>query len=290
MTPASQPIRIHLAQIAPVLGDLRRNVDLHLERVSAAGRERADLVVFPELSLTGYWLHDLVADVAVKPGDDPRLEPLREASRTVDILAGLVEAGEDGQIYNSAVWFRQGRVLHVHRKLYLPTYTLFDEGRYFARGDRVRSFDSPFGRTGVLVCEDLWHPALTYLLAQEGCDLLLVPSSSPGRGIDGDGLGSQHAWELLGESAARFLTQFVVYVGRVGSEDGHIFGGASFVYGPDGRRLAGLDPVDEDGVTVELEPGEIPRARQLSPLLRDERAELVHRELGRILNTVPPKK
>lgn len=286
MSPAAEIFRIQMAQIAPALGDVERNRDLHLQCMAEARAAGARLVVFPELSLTGYWLQDLVPDVALNLETAAVLEPLRQASREIDVVFGLVEAGEDGRQYNSAVWFSEGRLIGRQRKVHLPTYTLFDEGRYFAAGTTVRTFVSPFGRTGLLVCEDLWHPALAYVLAQDGSDLLVVLSSSPGRGIEtGDGqLASQHAWHLLGESAARFHTQFVVFVGRVGTEDGHTFGGGSFVYGPDGRQLAACPLLDEAAVIVDLDRRDLQRARTVSPLRRDDRPDLIRRELGRILD------
>ncbi len=282
MPAPSEPFKVHLAQIAPALGDLERNRDLHLERIAAARDEGAHLVVFPELSLTGYWLHDMVSEVALDPERAPVLEPLRQASREIDLVVGLVEAGPDGRSYNTAVWLSGGGIAARHRKVYLPTYTLFDEGRYFAPGARVSAFDSRFGRTGLLVCEDMWHPALTYLLARDGSDLLVVLSSGPGRGVSEAELTSQRSWRLLGETAARFHTQFVVYVNRVGVEDGYSFAGGSYVYGPDGTLLADLPDLEEAGATVELDRREIRRVRALNPLRRDERPGLVLRELARI--------
>ena len=275
--------RVHLAQIAPALGDVARNRDLHLDRIEAARAGGADLVVFPELSLTGYWLHDLTGEIALDPATAEVLKPLRQASTGIDVVLGLVEAGEDGEVYNSAVWLSGGEVTACHRKVHLPTYALFDEARYFAAGRTVRAFDSAFGRTGLLVCEDLWHPALPYVLAQDGSDLLVVLSSAPGRGIEAGPLASDRAWQLLGETTARFHTQFVVYVNRVGGEDGCSFTGGSFAFAPDGKLLAWLSDLEEGGETVEMDPREISRVRRISPMRRGDRPELVRRELERIL-------
>jgi predicted amidohydrolase len=288
MTHHRSSSRIHLAQVAPPLGDLRSSCELHLECVDAARREEADLVVFPELSLTGYWLHDLVSEVAVEPDTAAVLEPLRQASRDVDIVAGLVEDGGNGRFYNTMIWLRDGRVVWRHRKIQLPTYTLFDEGRYFTAGDQVRTFHDHATRAGILICEDMWHLSLSWLLAQDGCDLLLVPSCGPARGPADDGFGSQRDWRLLGETTARFHGQFVVYVNRTGSEDGYTFAGGSFVFGPDGSLLAELPELDDAAVTIDLDLREIARARTVHPMLRDARRELVHRELGRLLGLAQP--
>ncbi len=283
MSRRTSTLRVHLAQIAPALGNLAANRDLHLERVAAARQDGAHLVIFPELSLTGYWLHDLVSEVALDPDAAELLAPLREASREVDIVLGLVEDGGDGRHFNTTVWLQGGKVAWRHRKVHLPTYTLFDEGRYFAAGDRVRTFSSGDVEAGVLICEDMWHPSLAWLLAQEGCELLVVPSCGPARGPSDGGIGSQRDWRLLGETAARFHAQFVVYVNRTGSEDGYTFAGGSFIYGPDGRLLAELPEIDDAGLTVELDLREIGRARTVHPMRRDARPELVRRELERLL-------
>lgn len=283
MTHSRESLRIYLAQIAPSLGDLARNCELHLEQVARARGQHADLVVFPELSLTGYWLHDMVSEVALDPGTAPVLAPLRAASQGLDIVLGLVEDGGDGRCYNTTILLRRERVAWRHRKLHLPTYTLFDEGRYFTAGSDLRTFTTGGARAGVLICEDMWHPALAWLLAQDGCDLLLVPSCGPARGPTDGGIGSQHDWRLLGETAARFHAQFVIYVNRTGSEDGYTFAGGSFVYGPDGKLLAELPDIDDAGSLVELDLREIKRARFVHPMRRDARPDLIHRELSRLL-------
>jgi predicted amidohydrolase len=283
LTQRRASLRIYLAQIAPALGDLARNCELHLEQVGSARGEHADLVVFPELSLTGYWLHDMVSEVALDPETAPVLAPLRAVSRDLDIVLGVVEDGGDGRSYNTTILLRGERVAWRHRKLHLPTYTLFDEGRYFSPGNELQTFTTGGARAGLLICEDMWHSSLAWLLAQEGCDLLLVPSCGPARGPADGGIGSQHDWRLLGETAARFHAQFVVYVNRTGSEDGYTFAGGSFVYGPDGKLLAALPDIDDAGALVELDLGAINRARSVHPMRRDARPELVRRELDRLL-------
>ena len=162
-----ETVRVALAQIAPKLGDLKANLEKHLDLMARGRTEGAGLVVFPELSLTGYLLKDQTPDVA-RTLDSPDLKPLLEASGEVDVLVGLVEEGEGHRYYNSAVYLSGGAVVHTHRKLQLPTYGMFDEGRDFAAGHSLRTADVPFGRIGVLICEDVWHSPHSWLLAQEG--------------------------------------------------------------------------------------------------------------------------
>ncbi|HKE02342.1 MAG TPA: nitrilase-related carbon-nitrogen hydrolase, partial [Planctomycetota bacterium] len=162
---------MYLAQTAPALGDVARNLDQHLETISAAKREGAQLVVFPELSLTGYFLNDLTDDVALAT-DDRLLKRLVAASRGLSVAFGFVERARDHRVHNAAAFAENGKLLHVHRKVHLPTYGIFDEGRYLAPGDRFRAFDTSFGRVGVLVCEDAWHLASSWLLFLQDVDVL----------------------------------------------------------------------------------------------------------------------
>jgi predicted amidohydrolase len=276
--------RVALAQIAPKLGDVARNLDLHLDAARRAADAGAGVVVFPELSLTGYLLQDQVPDVALGL-DGPPIAELLERSREIDIVVGFVEEAPGHRFHNAAAFLSEGRVLHLHRKLYLPTYGMFEEGRDLAAGERLRAFSSRNGPCGLLVCEDLWHPSCAWLLAQDGAEVLFVPSSGPTRGTDPEvGITSNAVWRRLAEATARFQTVYVVYVNRVGSEEGLVFGGGSLVVDPTGRVVADLPPLDPGLLTVDLDGDALRRARTAYPLLRDEDLELVHRELDRVRN------
>ena len=275
-------VRVALGQISPRLGDLEANLDLHLQRVERARADGANVVVFPELSLTGYLLLDQVPDVALRP-DHPCWRRLAEASRDIDIVAGLVEESSAHRFHNAAVYLSGGRTVHVHRKLYLPTYGLFQEGRDLAAGDALRAFDAPHGPSGMLVCEDLWHATCGWLLAHQGAQTVFVLSNGPTRGArPGRGVTSIAVWRELLQVTAQFQSTFMVYVNRTGCEDGLTFGGGSLVVDPFGRVVAELPPLEEDQVVVELEAEVLRRARTAYPLLRDENIELVARELERI--------
>lgn len=277
-----QDVRVALAQIAPKLGEVGENLALHLETVDRARRDGADLVVFPELSLTGYLLRDQVPDVAQTAGS-AALEQLARASTALDVVVGFVEESPGHRYYNAAAYLSRGAVVHVQRKLYLPTYGMFDEGRDFAAGERVRAFETPRGPFGIMICEDAWHPTTAWLLAQDGAETLLALSSGPTRGARRDkGITSVSVWRDLLRSTAQFQTSFVVYVNRVGFEDGLNFGGGSFVVDPFGRVIAELPSLDPALAVVELSDEVLRRARTAYPLLRDERLELVYREIGRI--------
>lgn len=283
-------IKLAVAQIDTVLGDLEANLEKHLTQIDQAVQAKADLVVFPELSLTGYALQDLTSAVARRASaEDPMFKPLLEASRNVDVLVGFVELDRRNRFYNSAAYLSKGEILHVHQKVYLPTYGLFDEGRFFAWGDSIRAFDTPHGRLGVLICEDFWHASPPYLLWLDGADILLFMSASPGRGLDTEEALESARWvEHVAQAYASLFTTFVANVGRVGFEDGLGFWGGSVVFDPHGELVA-RGPYHEESLFVaDLNLHQLHRARTRLPLLRDERTELVQRELKRIRNSGRP--
>jgi predicted amidohydrolase len=281
---------VAMAQINTRLGDIPANLEKHLSLASEAKDQGAQIVVFPELSLTGYMLQDLSRAVAFRPTpDQPTLRALLEASRSIDIAAGFVEVDESDRFYISTCYLSAGQILHIHRKVYLPTYGLFQDGRFFGAGQSVRAFPTSFGRFGLLICEDFWHVSLPYLLWMDGAELLLFVSASPGRGLTAEaGLESAHWVEDIGEAYARLFTTFVVQTNRVGLEDGLTFWGGASAYAPDGSRLA-QGPYFEEALTLaEIDLGRVAQVRGRLPLLRDERSDVLQRELDR-LRGYPPR-
>ncbi|HEX4822830.1 MAG TPA: nitrilase-related carbon-nitrogen hydrolase [Candidatus Polarisedimenticolaceae bacterium] len=277
-----QTVRVALAQIAPKLGQIAPNLDTHEETIAKARREKAAVVVFPELSMTGYLLRDQVQDVALTL-KSPAFRRLVRASRGIDVIAGFVEEAAGHTFHNAAAYLSKGRVVHVHRKVYLPTYGMFDEGRDFAAGEVVRAFPTSHGTSGILICEDAWHPTSSWILAQDGAEILFVLSSGPTRGTKPKrGITSVEVWHDLLRATAQFQTSYVVYVNRVGFEDGLNFGGGSVAIDPFGREVAGLAGLTPGLTVAELDAEALRRARTVYPLLRDEKIELVHRETLRL--------
>jgi predicted amidohydrolase len=275
--------RLAVAQIAPTLGDLEKNLTLHEKMAQQAIEQSANLLVFPELSLTGYFLKDQVPSVALR-ADSPLLQRFRELSLRVAMVLGFVEEAPDHRFYNAAAYLEGGEIRHIHRKVYLPTYGIFDEARYLAAGDRIRAFDTALGRMAILICEDLWHPAAPAIAAWDGAEILICPSASPGRGL-GQAEPFQNAttWERTLRTCGDLLTSYVVYANRIGYEDGACFWGGSEVVTPGGETLAKARYLEEDLLLAEMDPGGLRRARVANPLLRDERMELTLRELSRII-------
>ena len=268
-----------LAQIKPKLGCVAENLATVEERAARAIQAKADLIVFPELALTGYFLKDLVPDVALTL-DSPEIGRLKKLSRDIAITVGFVEATNDYRFFNSALFLDKGEIVQIHRKVYLPTYGLFDEQRYLARGERFRAFDTRFGRFGILICEDMWHLSAPYILAMDGASTMICLSSSPGRGLTEDeSLGSTIAWQRLTSTTATFLTARILYCNRVGYEDGINFWGGSEAIAPCGTSIARGKLMEEDLVFARITEGELRRERILSPLMRDENLPLTIREL-----------
>jgi predicted amidohydrolase len=279
-------MHLALVQMNTTLGREDKNLLKHLEYIEQAQNQGADLIIFPELSLTGYVLQDLVPTVAHRPvADDPIFAPLLEASQKIDMVVGFVEEDERNRFYIAAAYLSRGKVSHVHRKVYLPTYGLFDEGRFFAWGDQVRAFDTRFGRVGILICEDFWHASPPYLLWLDGADLLIFISSSPGRGLTADPVLENVHWiRQINQAYASLFTSFVFYTNRVGYEDGLNFPGGAAVVDPNGVMLAEAPHHDEHMLITDVDLNQLHRTRARLPLLRDERTALVQRELNRILN------
>ncbi len=255
---------------------------MHLAQIEAAQERGADLVVFPELSLTGYFVRDMVPDVALGRSA-AEIQRMAEAAGPMAVVAGFVEESAHHHFYNSAFYAEAGQVLHVHRKVYLPTYGLFDEQRYFASGDRVQAFDSPrFGRIGLLICEDLWHLSVAGIMQAEEIDLLIWIANSPARGVDGPTIRTAQTYDHLTRALAQMLGVAVILVNRVGFEDGLCFWGGSRVVGPDGELVAEAPLLDEALEVVEIDRHDLRRQRTITPLGRDERLLLTIEELNRI--------
>ncbi len=278
-------MRIALAQIETVLGAVDVNLAHHLNIVRQAVDGGCDLVVFPELSLTGYALNDLVTEVAIPVNPEGAVFcDLLPLSRDVDIVFSFVEEDARHLFYISAAYLSEGAIIHVHRKCYLPTYGLFDEGRFFAQGNDIKAFDTRFGRVGMLICEDYWHVSVPYLLWLDGADLILMMSAHPARGFDGGDKPSSVRWiETVSRAYAGVFTTLVAHSLRAGGEDGFTFWGGSAVFDPNGESVAQAESTGECLVVADISLADIRHTRARLPLLRDERPNLTLRTLRRIL-------
>ncbi len=277
-------MKIGLVQFAPILGNVQKNLDSHLDYIEQAKKEGIQLLVFPELSLTGYTLRDLVKETAVKPASDPVFQKLKSASRGISTVFGFVEEKETGQFFNSAAFLSGGTVQSIHRKVYLPTYGMFEEGKFFAQGKNFKSFSAPFGKTGMMICYDFLQLGACYLIFTGGSEFIITISAAPGRGMAAEEkFESSIMWEMMGATLSHFSSSFVIYCNRVGVEDGKVFAGGSFIYGPSGDLKAKAAYLEEEFLILDIDPMEIQDIRKRRYYLRDNKPEIILEALKRII-------
>ncbi|MGL4403602.1 MAG: nitrilase-related carbon-nitrogen hydrolase [Fusobacteriaceae bacterium] len=270
-------MKIELAQYKPILGDVRKNLENIVEICRESIKIGNDIIVFPELALSGYLLEDLAFSTGMK---EIPVE-LLELSKEISIVVGGVERSSDRYIYNSAYYLEDGKLLHTHRKVYLPTYGMFDEARYFKAGNSIRAFDTKFGKIGMLICEDMWHPTSTFILAQDGAEHVIVLTNSPARGL-GDVMSIEEEWDSLLRSAAISNTIFITMVNRTGVEDGVSFWGGSRIYAPNGDRLLSMENFREYKENIKLDYNLIDRTRFSGGVAKNENIPLILKELNRV--------
>jgi len=282
-------LRLAIDQMAPHLGDIKANIDRHREGIIWAQREKADLIVFPELSLTGYLVRGMVNQVGLAP-EAPGMAALARHAGEMGVILGFIEKAPDGQYYNSAAYMQGGRLQGIQRKLILPNYGMFEERRFYAAGDKVVPIDTPWGRMGIMICFDALHPAVAYLHEQAGARILVTISASPARAIGPEGeMGGREVFRIAQRAHARLCGQLAVFVNRVGTEEGLIFWGGSEVLDPAASVLCELPEYDEARQVVEIDLESIERARYLFPHLKEGRTDLILQELWRTRMGVPPQ-
>jgi predicted amidohydrolase len=276
-------VRIALGQFGSELGGVDTNLEQMRELTDEANSRHADLIVFPELATHGYSLGHLADSRSVR-AKDPRLAEL--ARGHCDVLAGF---HEDGGVrnYNSAAYLSDREVVHVHRKLYLPTYLAWEERKHHSPGQTMRAFDTAHGRTAVLICNDAWQPALPWLAAQDGAELLLIPTDSAAAlgavAQEATVLDTIDYWQQLLRFIARMQQCWVVFVNRVGTEGAARFWGGSRVLDPTGEIVVEAPLWEPALVTVDIDVAAARRRRRELPLLAEARLGLVERELLRLI-------
>jgi len=276
-------MRIAAAQISYVLGALEKNIEHHLKYCDEAIKNKTDMIVFPELSLTGYSLKDINFTIAVNIAKTKLLDKLKEKSKKISIICGLAEEDENFAIYNSGILISDGEIKFSHRKIYPPTYGLFEEFRYFSRGNECRAHDTKFGKIGLLVCEDLWHLSLPYTVAMDGAQIITGIASSPARlSVNTDKFKNYEINSEHHRTYARILSTYFVFTNRVGFEDGINFWGGSEIVDPFGNVLSAAKLFDEDMIYADINFEEVRRARHQARHFLDEDIDLTVKNLLKI--------
>ncbi len=276
-------MKVRAIQFSPCLGNVAENMDAHIGHISRAIRDGRELVVFPELSLSGYHLKDIAPDACLQR-DGAEWREFARLSKKIDIIVGAPLEEEPGIIYNTALYFSGGKWRHTHRKVQLPNYGMFEEKMIFKAGDTFRTFKIGTMTAGILICREILFPMLAYLYFIQKTDLLIGISNSPQRGIGKDGISSFQLWETMGYVFSQFYHQNYLFVNRVGFEDGIGFGGGSFFARAGQGICQKAKIVDEDTLDAEIRRADVRRARLSSNYLRDEQPGLVLREMQRILH------
>lgn len=276
-------MRITLAQVDSTLGDVEANLARAGQVIDETAAQSPDLIVFPELFLSGYCIGEVDHDLSLRP-DDQRLRRLSERAGAAGLVVGFVEAGSGGlHTYNSAGYYRSGDLVHVHRKLYLPTYSLFEERKHFTPGPTLRAFPAvDETRMAILICNDAWQPQLAFLATQDGARVLIVPTTSA-QSTFPERYDSQSYWRGITRFYGRMFELFVVFVNRVGSEGRLHFWGGSHVVDPWGNVVAEAAVGHEQLLTVDIDLDDVRRRRRDIPLVKEARLGLILRESERIL-------
>ncbi|MEP6658145.1 MAG: nitrilase-related carbon-nitrogen hydrolase [Betaproteobacteria bacterium] len=279
-------LHVAVAQIESVLGDPDANLRKHLDVIDAAHGAGVELLLFPELSLTGHGAgpdtlrlaidctHRLVTDIA-------------QASGAMCTVFGIIEEGAAAQFYNSAVAVRHGRVAFVHRKINLATYGKLEDGKHFKAGSRVDTFAlQPAWRAGLMICADAWNPALVHLAAMRDATLLLAPISSAVEAVDAT-FDNPQGWEVNLRFYAMTYGMPLMMANRVGKEGELSFWGGSRILDPFGATLAKAGR-GEELVRATLDFEDVRRARYRLPTVRDANLPLVQREIERLMHAPTP--
>jgi predicted amidohydrolase len=276
-------MRVSLAQINSKLGDIKENIKIHKYYIEKGIESKSNLIIFPELSISGYYLLDGTLEVSLKK--ENILEIFKEESKKIDISIGFPELGDDKITYISQIYLSKGEILNVYRKIYPPNHGMFEDLKFFGRGKRVKAFETNYGKFGVLICRDFFHPSLPLLYYFQNIDLLILVSAIPVRGsYREEGLGIYESTEKLLSIYSQRFHFYVVFVNRVGFEDGIPFMGGSMAFDSSGRKILSLPLIKESFETIEIDFENIKRDIFNLPLKREEDLNLILDNLKEIEN------
>ena len=274
-------MRVALAQIDCVLGDTDKNLRKAIQKVAEAKSRGADLIVFPELSLSGYALEELDDDIAIEAQGET-ISSLAETAGEMAVVVGFCEEGQRFQNFNSAAYLEGGVLRHLHRKLYLPNYRIYEERKHYNPGQSMRAFDTRFGRMAILICNDAWQTFLPFIAVQDGAQVLIIPADSGSYPSYPELLDTRNYWRGITRFYARMLESYVIFVNRVGKQDNLVFWGYSHVVDPWGTVVAEAPLHEEALITVDIDLSNVRRRRREVPLVKEARLALLAREVNRL--------
>lgn len=278
-------LRAAVAQISPKIGDLSYNTQKHLDYIRQAKKDKVDLLVFPELSLTGYNLNKHAWEYAV-PYNDKLLLEIASESGDMTTVVGFIELGFAAQIHNTAAALKNGRVSYIHRKLNLPSYGLLDEGKIYTPGRHLETFSlqNPW-HSSILICSDLWNPALVHLSVVSGATILIVPTNSASNTVSSD-FSNPESWYTTLRFYAMMYGIPIIMSNRCGDEDDYEFWGGSKIVSPGGEDYIVAKRGEEDLIVSEFAYRDVVKARAKLPTVRDSNLDLIHREIERLTDRI----
>lgn len=264
-----EKITLALAQMSCEIGEKAENIKKMEELLNKAKKQDAELVIFPELSLTGYVLRDQIYELAETiPGPSTEILEMLAKEKGLHIVFGMPELSEKTQatIYNTAVLLGPQGYIGKYRKMHLPTHSIFEEKRYFRQGYQASAFDTEIGKIGLTICYDIYFPEVTRLIRLKGAQLIICISASPAT--------RRTFFEILTMARAIENTAFLAYVNLVGIEDGLQFWGGSRLVGPNGKVIVQAKYDEEDLVICDVNYEDIRPIETFVPTLRDLRPEI----------------
>ena len=262
-------INVALAQMSCKIGDKKHNINKMKQKVEEAKKRDANIIIFPELSLTGYSTRDLAYELA-EPIPGPSVKLLEEITkkRNIHMIFGMLERSEKARavLYNTAVLLGPKGFIGKYRKMHLPTHSVFEEKRYFRLGYQAPVFETEIGKLGLTICYDVFFPEISRLLRLKGAQLIICISASPAR--------RRKFFEVLTTARAIENTVFLAYVNLVGVENGLQFWGGSRLIAPNGNIITQAKYDEEDLTTGNVDYADLERIETFVPTLRDLRPEL----------------
>lgn len=271
-------LHVGIAQIAPELMHIEANVEKHIDYIRKAAKEGVELLVFPELSLTGYHFDETFPDIAISAKDDV-LTRIAEAAPEMRVIVGFVEESNASLLYNSAAVLQHGKVAFIHRKVNLPTYGDLVEDKWFSEGRTINTFEVADWQAGLLLCADMWNPGLVNLLALHGAKMLIAPINSANDSVKFDNPSN---WRRTVSFYSFMYGMPIILANRVGEEGGRRFWGGSCIYDPYGNVIVSSETDEEELITGVIRWAQVKRARFDLPTLRDANFSLMLREMRRL--------
>ena len=263
-------VNVALAQISCKVGDKEYNLKTIEKTITQAKAKCANLIIFPELALTGYVCKDLVYELAEPVPSGPSIHQIAKTAKrqNVHVIFGMIEssARAAGVLHNTAVLVGPKGFIGKYQKMHLPTHSVFEEKRYFRPGYQTPVLETDIGRIGLIICYDIFFPEITRVMRLRGAQLIVCISASPSvrRGF----------FEILTTARAMENTVFVIYTNLVGIEDGLQFWGGSRIIAPNGNIMAQAKYDEEDMITAKINYFDMKQVEAFVPTLRDLRPEL----------------